>query len=148
VGAAAVALWFLAVDLGQGRAFHTPAALAGALFLGAQASSDVPVTLGLISAFTVVHLTVFGAFGVLFVAIARGLERAPQFVLLTILAAIVLDALVMPTMALTAEWVLGTIGWWSVAVGNALAIASMAWRVWSTHPALRHALHSPIEVRT
>jgi len=44
--------------------------------------------------------------------------------------------------------VLGTIGWWSVAVGNLLAVLAMGWQVWRTHPTLqRRLLHEPMHVR-
>jgi hypothetical protein len=148
LGAVAVALWFLALDLMAGHPFRTPGALGAALFFGAQGPSDFPVSPALIAGYTVLHLGVFSAFGILFVGVARGLERAPQFALLVALAFIVLEALVLPVMALSAEWVLGTVGWWSVAVGNAVAIGAMAWRVWRTHPTLRRMLHGPVGVRT
>lgn len=149
IGAAAVALWFLALDLAAGHPFHTPAALGAVVFLGAEAG-DVAASgsVLLIAAYTVLHVAVFAAIGVLFVAFARQLERAPQFVLLIGLACILLEGLVLPGMALAAEWVLGSLGWWSVSVGNALAVAVMAWWIWRQHPALRSALHAPVEVRT
>jgi len=36
-------------------------------------------------------------------------------------------------LALGAQWVLGTLGIWSVFVGNLLAVAAMGWYVWQTH---------------
>jgi hypothetical protein len=147
-GAAAVAAWFLAVDLAAGHPLRTPAALGAALFLGAQGTADLVVTAPLVAGYTVLHLAVFSACGVLFVAVARGLERAPQFALLVALACILLEALIMPAMALTAEWVLGMVGWWSVAVGNALAVGAMGWRVWRTHAGLRAMFQEPLRMRT
>jgi len=44
--------------------------------------------------------------------------------------------------------VLGSVGWWSIGVGNLLAMCGMGWHVWSTHPVLRERLrHGPVEVR-
>jgi hypothetical protein len=143
-GAAAVAAWFLALDLAAGHPLRTPAALGAALFLGAQHADSIVVSAPLIAGYTVLHLAVFTAFGILFVALARGLERAPHFLLLVVLGCIVLEALIMPAMALTAEWVLGLVGWWSVAVGNVLAIAAMGWRVWRKHAGLRQMLQEPL----
>jgi len=143
-GAAAVAAWFLVLDLAAGHPLRTPAALGAALFLGAQDPSSIIVSAPLVAGYTVLHLAVFSAFGILFVALARGLERAPHFLLLVALGCIVLEALIVPAMALTAEWVLGMVGWWSVAVGNLLAIAAMSWRVWRTHAGLRQVLHEPV----
>ena len=75
-------------------------------------------------------------------------ERAPAMGVLVVLAFIVLEALVVATLAVGAEWVLGTLGWWSVAVGNVLAVLTMGWQVWRTHPTLqRRLLHEPMHVR-
>jgi hypothetical protein len=44
--------------------------------------------------------------------------------------------------------VLGTLGIWSVVIGNLLAVASMGAYVWLTHPTLRHRLSAePLHVR-
>lgn len=147
-GAVAVALWFLAVDVAVGQPLRTPAALGAALFLGAQAPTDYAVSAALVCGYTALHLAVFAGFGVLLVALARGLERAPQFVLMVVLAGIVLEAFVLPAMAIRAEWVLGTLEWWTVAVGNVLAVGVMGWRVWRTHPQLRHVLSEPVHQRS
>jgi len=65
-----------------------------------------------------------------------------------VLAGIVLEGLVVGTLAVGAEWVLGTVGWWSVAVANLLAVVAMGWQVWRTHPRLQHqVLHDPMHVR-
>jgi hypothetical protein len=67
---------------------------------------------------------------------------------LVVLTFIVLEALVVATLAVAAEWVLGTIGWWSVAVGNLLAVVAMGWQVWRTHPLLQRRLfREPMHVR-
>lgn len=148
LGAAAVALWFFVLDLAAGRLFHTPAALGSALLLGARATAEVQVTLGVVATYTVVHLAAFWVVGVLVVAMAEQIERAPGLVLFAGLALIILEALVVTVMALGAEWVLGTLGWWSVAVGNLLAVLAMGWEVWRTHPTLRQTLgRESIEVR-
>src|SRR5204863_8393475 len=58
------------------------------------------------------------------------------------------EALVVATLAVGAEWVLGTLGWWSVAVGNLVAVVAMGWQVWRTHPGLQHRLlREPMHVR-
>ncbi|HXF96176.1 MAG TPA: hypothetical protein VNI61_08765 [Gemmatimonadales bacterium] len=148
IGAGVVAVWFLGLDLAEGRPFRTPAALGSALFLGAQGPVEVRSTLGVVAGYTVVHVAAFAALGVGLVWLARQIERAPQLVLLIALAGIVLEALTVPVLALVAEWVLGALGWWSVAVGNVLAVAAMGWRIWRGHPELRRVLQRPVEVRT
>ncbi|MGH7674439.1 MAG: hypothetical protein ACREMV_04130 [Gemmatimonadales bacterium] len=140
VGAAAVALWFLILELAAGRPFRTPAALGSALLLGASGPHEIQVSIGVVATYTVVHLAAFWAAGVAFVALAEQLERTPGLIQLAVMAGIVLEGLVVGTLAVGAQWVLGVIGWWTVLVGNAIAVAAMGWLVWRAHPALGQKL--------
>src|SRR5207245_9729725 len=114
LGAAAVALWFFALALVAGHPFRTPGALGSTLVLGATGPAQIQVSLGTVAGYTVVHLAAFAVAGVVFVAVAEQVERAPALLLVITLALIILEAVVVTTMALGAEWVLGTVGWWSI----------------------------------
>src|SRR5207253_2179873 len=59
---------------------------------------------------------------------------------------VVLDAVVVAPVALGAQWVLGTLGVWSVLGANVLAVCAMGWYVWATHPILRRRLHEQVQV--
>ncbi len=146
-GAVAVAVWFLLLDVALGRPFHTPATLGSAFLLGASQGGDVSVNLGVIAAYTVAHAVAFIVAGIILVAVAELVERAPQFVLLAMMFCILLEALVVATLALGAAWVLGSLGLWSVVVGNVLAVSAMGWYIWRTHPVLRrNVLQKSVEV--
>ncbi len=146
VGAGVVALWFFALDVAAGHPLRTPAALGAALLLGASNVTAVDVNLGVVAAYTVVHVAAFVVAGVLFVAIAEQLERTPALMLLAAMALIVLDAVVGAALALGAQWVVGTLGASSVLVANLLAVGAMSWYVWATHPLLRRRLHEQVQV--
>ena len=140
IGAAVVAVWFFALDLLIGKPFATPAALGSALLLGAAGPGEIVGTFGLVAAYTVVHIAAFVIAGIVFVVLAEQVERFPAMALLVLLSAILLEGLVVATIAVGAEWVLGTVGWWTVAVANVLAVSAMGWQVWRTHPALQRRL--------
>src|SRR2546426_12455225 len=72
--------------------------------------------------------------GTLFVAVAEQIERAPAFVLLAGMAAIVLEAVAVAALALGAQWVLGTLGTWAVLVANVLAGAAGGGGGWGGRP--------------
>jgi hypothetical protein len=147
IGATVVAMWFFAIDLLADAPFTTPVAMGSALLFGASAD-NAALNLGVVAAYTVVHVVAFAVAGVLFVIVAEGIERSPSFLLLAVMTAIVLDGIVVATLALGAQWVLGTLGIWSVVIGNLLAVCSMGAYVWLTHPTLRHRLSGePLHVR-
>jgi hypothetical protein len=140
IGAAVVAVWFFLLDVLAGAPFTTPVALGSALLFGASNADSAALNLGVVAAYTVVHVVAFAIAGVVFVMIAEGIERSPSFLLLAVLSAIVLEGVVVAVLALGAQWVLGALGIWSVFLGNLLAVAGMGWYVWQTHPVLRHRL--------
>jgi hypothetical protein len=140
LGGVVVAAWFLLLDVIGGRPFFTPAALGSALFLSAQTPAEVSLSPGIIAGYTALHFSIFIAIGVLFAATADYLEQRPRKVLIAFLAALVLEALMLATLALMAEWVLGALGIWAITMANVLAVAVMLWWSWRTHPVLRHEL--------
>ena len=146
IGAGVVALWFFTLDLAAGHPLRTPTALGAALLFGASNVAAVQTNLGLVAAYSVVHVAAFVLAGVLFVAIAEQIERTPRLILLAAMAMIVLNAVVSAALALGAQWVLGTLGVWSVLIANVLAVCAMGWYVWATHPLLRRRLHEEVQV--
>jgi hypothetical protein len=147
LGAAIVAVWFLGLDLAAGRPLHTPAALASALFLGAQSANDIRMSLGLVVGYSIVHLAAFVAAGIVLSGVASYLERAPSRVLMAVLALIVLEGVVIAALVFGAEWVLGNLGVWAITVANVLAVAAMGWHVLRGHPALPERLrHATVDV--
>ncbi|MGQ0703074.1 MAG: hypothetical protein ACT4PM_08090 [Gemmatimonadales bacterium] len=148
VGAGTVALWFLVVDILRDRPFFTPAALGSLLFLGAASPGEVRVDPAIIGAYTLVHLVGFVFAGLLLEWIASRIERAPGMWLVTLLFFITLEALFIGTAAPTSGWVLGELGYWSIAIANLLAVGAMGWWVWTSHPRLRRELvEQPVQTR-
>jgi hypothetical protein len=139
LGAGAVAFWFFLFDVAAGRPYYTPAALGSALFLGASGPDQVMLTAGVVAAYTAVHVLVFAAVGLALVWATERLERAPQFWLLGVLGFILLDALILGTLALLSQWVLGVLGFVAIAGANVVAVGAMGWWTWRHRPELRRA---------
>jgi hypothetical protein len=137
LGAGAVAIWFLFLDAARGQPFFTPAALGAALLLGATSQVEVHVTLPIVAAYTVLHLAAFAAIGLAVEWAAERIERAPAALRAATLAFVLLEALFIGVVGSLSQWVLGALGYWAVAVGNVLALASMSAWVFATHPRLR-----------
>jgi hypothetical protein len=137
IGAGAVAVWFLVLDVARGQPFFTPAALGAALLLGATSPIEVQVTLPVVAAYTVLHVAAFAVIGIAVEWIAERVGRAPAVVRAAVLAFVLLEALFIGVVGSLSQWVLGALGYWAVAVGNLLALSSMAMWVLATHPRLR-----------
>jgi len=148
LGAATVAVWFLALDVAAGHPFRTPAALGQALLHGGRGDSGpVDITFGVVAAYTVIHVVAFILTGWVFAFIAQQVQRRPSFVLLAGMTLIVLEAVGVVNLAYGAQW--GGLSIWSVIIANLLAVVVMSWYLWLTHPALRNrlAMTHPAQVR-
>jgi hypothetical protein len=139
-GAAAVALWFLAIDAVQGRLFYTPAALGSALLLRVQDPGAVDFGTATIATFTAIHLAAFIAIGIFAAFIARRAERHTYVLLGAALLFVTLEVFFIGMIAIAASWLLTEIPWWTIAVANVIAAGVMGAYLWREHPALREAL--------
>jgi hypothetical protein len=142
VGAAAVAAWFLVVDLARGQPLFTPGALGSALFLGASDVAAVEVTVWTVVGYSFFHFLAFAAVGLVASVIVSEAEKAPPLILGAILLFVVFEALFLGLLAIVAEFLLGPLAWWSIALGNLLAVVAMGFYLWKKHPGLREALAS------
>jgi hypothetical protein len=140
IGAMIVAGWFLIFDLMRGQPFFTPAALGSTLFLGASSISEVSITPIPVLGYSLLHFSAFILAGFLAAGIAAAAEDQPPLVLGAVLFFAVFEAFFMGALAMLAEFLLGTLAWWTVAVGNLLAAVSMGLYLWMHHPKLRAAL--------
>lgn len=139
VGAAAVALWFFVLDLAVREPFFTPAALGSALLLDTGPEA-VEIGLGVVALYSALHVATFLVAGAAFTWAAEQVERRPALWLLLLLAFIVMEAVFVPAAGLAGGWVMGTLTWWAVGVGNLLAVATMGWWTWRDRPGLRRSL--------
>jgi hypothetical protein len=140
IGASAVALWFLAVDLIAGRLFYTPAALGSAIFLQAESPETISMSAGIIAGFTVVHVLGFIAIGIIAAALVLRAEVEPSVLLGAALLFVTMEAFVIGVIAILAAWLLDTLGWWTIAVANLIAAVAMGVYLWRAHPALKEGL--------
>ena len=140
LGGAIVALWFLVVDTIAGRPLFTPAALGSALFLGTADPEMVRIEAASIVGYSLVHFGTFIASGLVAAAILAQAERRPNLILFGGLLFVVFIAFLMAALALFAEWVVGSLAWWNVALGNLLATVGMGYYLLRAHPEVRMSL--------
>jgi hypothetical protein len=143
VGAAALALWFLIVDMVAGQPLHTPAALGAGLFRGVEAGRAA--TTGgepaLILGYTLFHVMVFAVAGVILSHAAEMIEREPAVVLVVFFALFVFFEFAYFVFAVAfVQRVLDSLSWAALLVGNAVAAGAMAGFLYWRHPRLHFKL--------
>ena len=128
IGAATIAVWFLVLDVLQGRPLYTPTVLGTALVRGPGLASPetLSVSLGMVLFFTFVHVVVFIALGVLAAGLIRLAEKNANYGFGLILFFVFLLCGFLFVAMLFAEDVLRALAWPAILVGNLLAVVAMA----------------------
>lgn len=140
LGAGAVAIWFLILDVLTREAFFTPAALFSAFFRNASTAAEVEISLWTVAGYTIVHVATFLVLGLIAAALIRGAEETPAFLLYFVEFFVTFEVAFFGLVLIVAYWILGVLGWWSIAIGNLIAAAVMILYLWKQHPKLRSDL--------
>jgi hypothetical protein len=133
VGAAIVALWFLAIDTIRGEPLRTPQLL-GTAFL--RQTEPVAAVLS----YTVVHGLAFMVFGVVSSGLVASAERQPVFVFFLIILFTAFEVFSFGVIIIVAKWVLDEVAGWTIFVGNLLATGAMLAYFFRRHRALARRL--------
>jgi hypothetical protein len=145
LGAAAVMLWFLVMDLARGQLLFTPAALGSAIFYGARGVSEVQIVPATIAGYTILHVVAFLAVGFLASALAIAAERSPHILLGLGLLFVTFEVLFIGLLAIIATWLLDALNWWAILAANLIAAGVMGAYLWHEHPKLREELEHNVE---
>src|SRR5205809_499298 len=140
IGAAAVALWFLIVDVIAGRPFFTPAMLGSAVFWGVHDPAQVVIAFSRVLPYTMIHVCAFIIVGTVAAALAAEVEVAPPTLYLIVVSFAVFEFGFYIMLAVLAQPLLGALAWWNVAIGNAIAAYGMGYYLWREHPKIKEAL--------
>jgi hypothetical protein len=140
VGAAAVAVWFLVVDTIHGRPFFTPAMLGSAVFWGTRDPALVVIEYSRIIGYTMIHVSAFIIVGTLAAVLAAEVEVAPPTLYLVVVFFAIFEFGFYVTVAILAQPLLGSLAWWNVAIGNAIAAYAMGYYLWREHPKIAASL--------
>jgi hypothetical protein len=140
VGAMAVALWFLIIDTLAGRPFFTPAMLGSAVFWGVHDPSHVVIEYSRIIGYTMIHVSAFIIVGTIAAVLAAEVEVAPPTLYLVVVFFAIFEFGFYVTVAILAQPLLGSLAWWNVAIGNAIAAYGMGYYLWREHPKIAETL--------
>lgn len=143
LAAVAVALWFLLLDSITRVPFFTPAALFSALFRGATSPDMVEISMWSVGAYTLFHAVAFVVIGLVASGLVHGAQRAAPVILIFVEFFVAFQVAFFGWILIFAEWVLGALGWWSLAVGNLIAASVIVAYFWQRHPELGEKLRGP-----
>jgi hypothetical protein len=140
IGAAVVAVWFLAFDFARGRPLLTPALLGAAAFWGETSAAAVQVTAGLVLGYTIVHGLAFIAFGIVAASVIRAAEREPPLVIAVVILFACFETFFLGVIGVLSRSLLDAVGLGAILVGNLLAAAAMLWYFLLAHRGLPRVL--------
>ncbi len=139
IAAAAIAVWFLLLDVFQGRPFYTPNVLGTALFRGREGLAsleNLPISFQVVLTFTWVHGLAFVVFGVAAAWLVHLAERDPNYGFGILLLLVVIGFGLISVNLVLAEAILRHLALPAILVGNLLAAAAMAGYFRHRHPDL------------
>ena len=139
IGAAAIAVWFLALDVLRGRPLYTPTVLGTALVRGPGLASPetLPASVGMVVLFTLAHGVVFLAIGAVAAGLIRQAEKNSNYGFGLILFFVFFLCGFLFVAMIFAEGVLRALAWPAILGGNLLAVVGMALYFKSRHPDVR-----------
>jgi hypothetical protein len=134
IGAIAVALWFLILDVAHGQPLRTPALL-GAVLLGrGNPIAEVVIDPVAIAAYTAFHFVAFTLVGVGLAYLMSVFERFPIIFFVLLVLFVCLQVGIFALDAVLGSRMIGRLQPWSVIVANLLASSGMAFYQWKRHP--------------
>jgi hypothetical protein len=147
LGAGAVAVWFLILDVINGRIFFTPAAFGSAFFYNATGVDQVRIDATTVIGYTVIHIVGFMIVGFLAARLMMGADREPRVLLGAGVAFMVMEIATLCFLMLLATWLLDALSIWTVLIANVLAAAVMGYYLYRQHPQVRRHLQTNLEER-
>ena len=140
IGAAAVALLILVLDVAGGAPLQSPAILGSAILKGIRDPNLVTVSVGPIVGYTIIHGLGFIAVGLIAAFLVATAEREPAMVLALLIFFAAFEVFFLALIAFWALPVLGVLAWWEILAGNLVASAAMLYYFHRRHPGLARSL--------
>jgi hypothetical protein len=145
IGATAIALWFLVVDVVAGRPFYTPIFLGKGVVsvLGKNMMGDTAFTH--VIGYTLFHYAAFVVVGIVLTVIVHQAERTPAILAGLLVAFVIMTLGFYMIAAAFAQSALGRLAWPQIFIANLIAALLMLGYLWRTHPKLNRQLHQALE---
>ena len=145
IGATAIAVWFLIVDMIGGHALYTPDFLGQGL-ISVLGKASMPDTMfAHVAVYTVFHYAAFILVGVLLTVIVHQAARTPGILAGLLVALVIMTMGFYMIAAAFAHSALGGLAWAQIFIANIIAAGLMLGYLWRTHPLLSGHLRNALE---
>jgi hypothetical protein len=135
LGGLTVAVFFLIVDVLEGRPLFTPSLLGSVLFLRESVEAVTSVNIPMVFAYSGVHFAIFVAAGMAAAFMVSEFEANPPVGIVLLLLFICFEAGFFGITVGIAPGVIGVLSAWLVGIANLLAAGAMAaYLLWWSHP--------------
>jgi len=121
IGAVAIAVWFLCIDVSMGQPFRTPALLGATLFEGLKDPAALHPTVRVVLEYTLVHWVAFVAFGLVAAVLLAAADRDPRLLFVVFMLFCCFEVFALGLISVLAEWLFGVLAWWTLVLANFLA---------------------------
>ncbi len=132
-GAAAVAVWFLVLDLIAGVPLRTPALLGAALFHGLRDPGALVITPGLVGAYSIVHCALFVLFGWAAAGLFTLADRDRHVLFAVFMLFLCFEVAAFAFVAVLGSWLLHTITPSAIIGANLIATVLMLFLLFRNH---------------
>jgi len=140
IGALVVAVWFVILDVLQGRPFFTPSLLGSVVFSGASADQVDSVDVVMVFAYSGLHGMLFVAWGTAIALVFSQLEKRPEFGVILVMLFVLCEAVIFGLEVTIVPRLVGLLGAVQVGVANLLAAVAMFWFLLGRHPGVMERL--------
>jgi Na+-driven multidrug efflux pump len=121
IGAVAIAVWFLCIDVSMGQPFRTPALLGATLFEGLRDPAALHTTARVVLEYTLLHWAAFVAFGLLAAGLLAAADRDPRLLFVVFMLFCCFEVFALGLISILAEWLFEVLAWWTLVLANLLA---------------------------
>lgn len=146
LGATAIAVWFLIVDVVSGHPLYTPDLLGRGLIsiLGKPpAMPDTMVTH--VFAYTLFHYAAFALAGVIVAMVVHQSAKTPAILAGFLIMFVMFEIGAYGLAGLLTESEFGGLAWYQILVANLVAAGLMGWFMWVRHPGLKHDIETALK---
>lgn len=136
----AVAVWFLILDILNGRPLHTPSILGQVILFRRAAPVTEEIVTGAVASYTLLHFGVFILMGILITKLVHLAVTLAVFRFALLMLFVVFELFFFGFTYIFFTQTHGLFPWWEVLVADTLAVVVMVTYLWKRNPGLKRAL--------